>query len=567
MNVTTAIGDREVQASLAAAEASPALNTGEVALLEPLGRRRSASRGEVLFRAGDADYDFYVVIDGSVAVVDQHGDVERTLASHGPGEFVGELGLLTGGIAFASGVVAQQGELLEIPAAKLREVVEREPALSERILHALLVRRSLLIRAGGGVEVIGGRESSDTKRLRRFLRRNGVPHAVTDPRRDALAGKRLTAAGVPLANMPVVLQPRRRPLTNPTNAELARALGLEAAGPRTEPYDVLIIGAGPAGLAASVYAAADGLAAATIEVLAPGGQAGTSPKIENYLGFPAGVSGAELTQRALLQAVKFGAEFLLSRAVATMWPGPDGMLTIRLDDGTELLARAVIVATGARYRQLEVPGAARFQAFGLYYAATHLDADEWRGQEVIVVGGGNSAGQAALSLTEYASRVHLLVRRPELSETMSRYLIERIAANDRVELATSTQIRELVGEDELAEVVVERSSDGRTRRLPVRAVFALLGAEPRTGCLPPTIEKDRRGFVLTGEDVSAATRHAPPWTTLQRRPGPLETSVPDVFAVGDVRAGSVKRVAAAVGDGATASRTVRERLIPTASPA
>jgi thioredoxin reductase (NADPH) len=562
MTAKTAVGRSDGHRSQAAAEASPVLGPQEIALLEPLGQARSVTRGDMLFDAGDSEYDFFVVIEGSVAVVDRHAELERILARHGPRELVGELALLTGGIAYASAVVTRDGELLQIPSVRLRDVIAREPALSERIVHALLLRRSLLMSAGGGVEVIGHREASDTKRLRQFLRRNGVPHVVADPSDDPRIRHRLVKADMALEDIPVVLRARGRPLANPTNAQLAGALGLAGSAPRKEPYDLVIIGSGPAGLAASVYAAADGLAAATIEALAPGGQAGTSPRIENYLGFPAGLSGAELTQRALIQAVKFGADFLLPRAAVTLRSGPDGSHDIGLDDGTDLLARAVVVATGARYRQLEVPGADRFQAFGLYYAATHLDADEWRGQEVIVVGGGNSAGQAALSLTAYASRVYLLVRRPELSATMSRYLIERIGADDRIELMTSTLIRELVGEAKLEEVVVERS-DGHTRRLFVHAVFALLGGVPRTGWMPLTIERDERGFVRTGEDVSSGARTSPPWSELGRSPAPLETSVPGVFAAGDVRAGSVKRVAAAVGDGATASRIVRERLVPT----
>jgi thioredoxin reductase (NADPH) len=560
MNVSGAVDDKASRAMEISADASPGLGPSEIALLQPLGHRRAVRAGEVLFEAGDAEYDFYVVIDGRVAVLDVHDDVQRTLAEHGPGEFVGDLSLLTGGIVFATAAVLQDGELLQIPAAGLRAVVEREPALSERILHALLLRRSLLIRDGGGVEILGSDRSPETKRLRRFLRRNSVPHAVSDPTRDGRAEARLARSGATLDLTPVVLQPRRAPLVNPTNAELADALGLEGPGPRTEPYDVVIIGSGPAGLAAAVYAAADGMTAGSVEALAPGGQAGTSPRIENYLGFPAGVSGAELTQRALIQAVKFGAEFLLSRAATSLCTREDGGHAIGLDDGSDLLARSVIVATGARYRKLDVPGAARFQAFGLYYAATHLDAHEWRGKEVIVVGGGNSAGQAALSLTAYASRVHLLVRRADLGETMSHYLIERIAANDRLTLATSTIVRELVGDAKLEAVVVE-GPDGLTRTLAVQAVFALLGAEPRTAWMPQTIERDGHGFLLTGEAVSSAARQAPPWTAIGRVPAPLETSVPGVFAVGDVRAGSVKRVAAAVGEGATASRAVRERLM------
>jgi thioredoxin reductase (NADPH) len=324
----------------------------------------------------------------------------------------------------------------------------------------------------------------------------------------------------------------------------------------------VIIGCGPAGLAASVYAATDGLAGGTVEALAPGGQAGTSPRIENYLGFPAGVSGAELTQRALLQAVKFGAEFLLPHAARTLRAEPNATLAIGLDDGSELTARAVIVATGARYRRLEVSGAARFEAFGLFYAATHLDAVGCRGKDVIVVRGGNSAGQAALSLTAYANRVHLIVRRADLSETMSHYLIERIAANERVTLVTSSQVVEFRGEDQL-EAAVVKGPNGDLHTLPVRAVYALLGADPHTEWLPDLVDRDQHGFVLTGEALPAPTLASAHWQALGRPPASLETSVPGVLAAGDVRSGSVKRVASAVGEGASASWIVRERLIPT----
>jgi thioredoxin reductase (NADPH) len=562
-NVTMGLSEEAGPDRTASVAAFPVLSAAQLASLQPLGQSRSVRRGEVLFQAGDADYDFFVVLDGVVAIVDDHEDQERTLATHAAGEFVGDLALLTGGIAFAAAVVREDGEILQMPAARLREVVEREPALSELILHALLLRRSLLIRAGGAIEIIGNPASAQTQRLRRFLRRNGVPHAVGDPLHDPAARRRLARAGATPEQTPVVLQARRAPLAKPTNAELARALGVDGGGPRSEPYDLVIVGSGPAGLAASVYAAADGLAAATVEVLAPGGQAGTSPRIENYLGFPAGVSGAELTQRALIQAVKFGAEFLLSRAATALSERPDGLYAIRLDDGSDVQARSVIVATGARYRRLDVPGAERFEAFGLYYAATHLDAADCRGQEVIVVGGGNSAGQAALSLTAYASRVHLIVRRPELSATMSRYLIERIAASERIVLATSSRIRQLLGDSKLEAVVVD-SGDGSARTLPVRAIFALLGADPRTGWMPQDLERDTHGFVLTGEDIAAAARRSPRWSMLGRAPAALETSLPGVLAAGDVRAGSVKRVAAAVGDGASASRVLRERIVPRA---
>src|SRR5262245_2296102 len=328
-------------------DASPVLSERQIALLEPFGHRRRVRGGDVLFRVGDTEYDFHVVIDGLVAIVDEHDDGERTLVTHGPGEFVGDLALLTGGVAFAAAVVARPGELLRVPAARLREVMEDEPVLPELIVHALLVRRGLLIRDRGGVEIIGSPAARDTQRLRRYLRRNNVPHAVSDSRRDARALDRLTRAGATPEQMPVVLLSPRRSMANPPTSELARALGLAGGVPRTETYDLVIVGSGPAGLAASMYAAADGLSAATVEALATGGQAGTSPRIENYLGFPAGVSGAELTQRALLQAVKFGAEFLLSRAAVALGPAASGDHVVTLDDGAQLVARAVIAATGA----------------------------------------------------------------------------------------------------------------------------------------------------------------------------------------------------------------------------
>src|SRR5262245_25329621 len=464
-------------------DASPVLSDAQVARLGPYGQPRAVRRGEMPFRAGDAGFDFYVVVAGEVAIVDEHDGARRTLTTHGSGEFVGDLALLTGGIAFAAALVMRDGDLLQIPAVRLHEVIEEEPGLSDLILHALLVRRSLLIRDGGGVEVVGSPASPDTQRLRRFLRRNGVPHVVSDPGRDGRAEERLIRAGATPAQAPVVLLARGRPLAKPTTAALARALGIAGAAPRGEPYDLLIVGSGPAGLAASVYAAADGLTVATIEGLATGGQAGTSPRIENYLGFPAGVSGTELAHRALIQAVKFGAEFLLPRTAMALSEAPGDRYVIRLDDGAEAAAQAVIVATGATYRRLDVPGAARFEAFGLYYAATHLEADACRGSDVIVVRGGNSAGQAALSLAAYARRVHLLVRRAGLRATMARYLIDRIAASERVVLATSSRIVELVGDDRLEAAVVE-GPGGELRTLPARAVFALLGAEPRSAWLP-----------------------------------------------------------------------------------
>jgi thioredoxin reductase (NADPH) len=543
-------------------DVSPQLNDRQVEFLRSFGELQSVREGDVLFDAGDADYDFFLVLAGEVAIVDQLDDQPRTFAIHRRGEFAGDLALLTGGIAFATAVVRQDGEVLRVAAPRLREIVEQDPGLSDLILHALLLRRSRLISLGGGVEVIGSSASAETQRVRRFLRRNGIPHAISDPLRDTRANARLTGAGATLEDTPVVFRARARPLMRPSDAELARAVGIDGARPRTEPYDLVIVGSGPAGLAASVYATSDGLAAGTVEALAPGGQAGTSPRIENYLGFPAGVSGAELTQRALIQAVKFGAEFLLPRAAETLGPGPDGMHVIGLDDGSELIARHVILATGARYRRLEVPGATRFEAFGLFYAATHLDASGCREQEAVVVGGGNSAGQAALSLTRYASRVHLLVRRAELTATMSHYLIERIASNPRVALATSSRIVELLGDERLEAAVVE-GPDGQARTLRVGAVYALLGAEPRTEWLPDAIERDQHGFVLTGEALSGARLRSADWATAGRPAASLETSLPGVLAAGDVRAGSVKRVASAVGEGAAASRIVRERLIST----
>ena len=537
--------------------AFPRLSQGQIDALTAYGQRRRTETGEVLFREGDPSCDFFVILAGEVVIVEGYGSDERVISVHGPGRFLGELNLLTGQAVFVTAVVRQPGEVLIVPMERLHEVLARDSALADLILRAYLLRRFLLIELGTGFRIVGSRFSADTRRLREFAARNRLPHRFIDLEEDKVAEALLRQLGVNPEETPVVIWRTDRVLRNPSNGELAQLLGLRRPALSVEVADLIIVGAGPAGLAAAVYAASEGLATVVLDAVATGGQTATSPRIENYLGFPAGISGAELAERAVVQAEKFGAQIVVP-AEATALETGDGYHTVRMDDGTSIAAVAVLIATGARYRKLVVPRLEKLEGVSVYYAATSIEARVCVGGPVIVVGGGNSAGQAALFLAGHAERVTLVIR-SDFGKDMSRYLVDQLERHPDVEVLDHTEVRELIGDDVLQGVVVENNQTGARRTLNARALFVFIGAKPHVGWLGDQVVLDEHGFVVTGETATraGAAGHAPPSS---RPPFLLETSRPGVFAAGDVRSGSIKRVAAAVGEGSMAVRLVHERL-------
>jgi thioredoxin reductase (NADPH) len=535
--------------------AFPRLSEAQIEALAAHGHRRRTQPGEVLFREGDPSCDFFVILAGKVAIVAGYGEQEHVISVHGPGRFLGELNLLTGQTVFVTAVVREAGEVLVVPVERLRRLVTQDPALGDLILRAYLLRRSLLIELGTGFQIIGSRFLPDTRRLREIAARNRLPHQFIDLEQDKAAEALLRRLGVPPEETPVVVW-RDRVMRNPANAEFAHLLGLRRPTPGTTAHDMIIVGAGPAGLAAAVYGASEGLATVVLEAVAAGGQAGTSPRIENYLGFPAGISGAELAERAVIQAGKFGAEIIVpAQAIALEEAG--GRYAVRLDDGTSVAAVAVLIATGARYRRLAVPGLEEFEGVSVFYAATAVEARACMGGPVVIVGGGNSAGQAALYLAGHAARVYLLVRGDDLRQDMSRYLADQLQRDPNVEILRHTEVRELIADTELRGVIAEDSQTGERRTLEARALFVFIGADPQTRWLGDQLALDDDGFVLTGAVLTAAEgANWPPG----RPPSLLETSRPGVFAAGDVRSGSVKRVTAAAGEGSIAVRLVHQHL-------
>jgi thioredoxin reductase (NADPH) len=536
--------------------AYPRLSPEQIQALAALGERRETHACDVLYSAGETSCPFFVIVEGMVAVVECFGDDdERVVAVHGPGRFVGELGLLTGQPVFLTAVVREPGAVVCIPTERLRELVADDAALGDLILRALLLRRTILVGLGTGFRIIGSRYSPDTRRLREFAARNRLPHRWIDLEEDPGAERLLLALGVGPDETPVVILGSSLVLRNPSNQELARALGLLDPVEGEVSCDLLVVGAGPAGLAASVYGASEGLSTIALEGLAPGGQAGTSSRIENYLGFPAGISGAELAERAEIQARKFGACIEVSAEATAIEPRGGGY-AVTYGDGDCVQARSVVIATGVRYRRLPVARLEQFEGVSIYYAATIAEAHMCAGDPIVVVGGGNSAGQATLFLSEYVPLVHLVVREPDLSQSMSRYLADRIERTPNVMIHTSTEVRELMGSKTLEEVVVENNATGERETLEARSMFIFIGAKPHTGWLDGLVELDDGGYIRTGRDVVAAGNGE----RSGREPLLLESSQPGVFAVGDVRSGSIKRVATAVGEGSMAVRLVHEHL-------
>jgi thioredoxin reductase (NADPH) len=540
--------------------AYPRLTDQQIATLKTHGQVQQTQQGEVLFQEGDKTCDFFVILQGKVAIVEGFGYDDTVIGVHGPRRFLGELGLLTGEAIFVTAVVQQAGEVLAVPVVRLRQLVAQDTALGDLILRAYLIRRSVLIGLGTGFKIVGSRYSPDTRRLREFAVRNRLPHRWIDLEEDQQAEKLLDNLGIRPEETPVVIWGASCVMRNPTNVELARAIGLHVLSTGETACDLLVVGAGPAGLAAAVYGASEGLTTITLDAIATGGQAGTSPRIENYLGFPSGISGSELTERAVIQAEKFGAKVDVP-ARATGLDQVEGHYVVRLDSGTSIATRTVLIATGARYRKLSVPRLEEFEGISVYYAATQVEIQRCRNDYVIVVGGGNSAGQASLFLARSAERVQLLIRSGDLGADMSRYLVDQIKRNDRIDVFLHTEVRELIGEDGILEaVVVEDLQTGEQRRLPARALFVFIGAEPHVDWLGNQVALDDHGFILTGSDAARAAGLGTDRSDGGRPPLLLETTRPGVFAVGDVRSGSIKRVAAAVGEGAMAVRLVHEHL-------
>jgi thioredoxin reductase (NADPH) len=538
---------------------APTLREDQIEILERYGQTRKTEIGDVLFRAGDTQNDFIIVLEGEVEVVDDFAGDARTIGVFLAGRFLGELNMLTGQAMYLSAVVRKDGKVLTIPRERLKEVVTEEPNLSDIILKAFLARRSYMMRTGVGLRIVGSRHSSDATRLREFAARNRVPHVWIELEDDHEGEALLERFGAKPSETPVTIWQGKDVLKNPTNTELAGVIGLNVDAPRDRTYDLVVVGAGPAGLGASVYGASEGLSTLALESVALGGQAGTSSRIENYPGFPAGLSGFELASRILVQADKFGARTAVPQEAVGL-RRENGYYRIELSEGSEVAARSVIAASGARYRRLEVPRLGRFEGVSVHYAATQAEAQQCEGEEVAVVGGGNSAGQAALFLAGRTRRVYLLIRGDDLDRSMSRYLVDRVARAENVELLASTKVRELMGEDRLEGVVVEDNRSGTRRTLGARALFVFIGAEANTGWLEGSVELDERGFVLTGRELDGSALKEDSWQERSREPFLLETSLPGVFAVGDVRSGSIKRCASAVGEGSMAVRLVHQYL-------
>ncbi|HEX6747647.1 MAG TPA: FAD-dependent oxidoreductase [Longimicrobium sp.] len=532
--------------------AFPRLTHEQKMALCPLGHRRDMQAGEFLWRAGERGFGFFVVISGRVEILDTSGDEPRRVTIHEPGEFTGDVDVLTGRGSLVDARVIEPGEVLELDAAAVRRAVGELPEISEILLRAFLTRRTLLLSQGyQGIRIIGSRFSPEAHHLREFCSRNAIPYTWLDLEADPRADELLRAFGVGPEQTPIVIGRDGKWVSNPSPARLAHYMGLDVHVSPGDVYDLVVVGAGPAGLAASVYAASEGLRTLTLDGVAPGGQAGTSSRIENYLGFPTGISGADLARKALLQAQKFGAQISVPVSVAGLRL-EGGLRIVSLEDGTEVAARCLLVASGAEYRTLDVPGIRPMEGAGVYYAATEMEARLCGGDDAVIVGGGNSAGQAAMYLTRFARTVHVVIRGDDLGKSMSRYLVDRVENAQNVRVHRGCEVVAVEGNGALHGVTVRCADTGKEERIATRALFLFIGARPRTEWLRRCVELDRSGFVLTGQSLPPTAREHPVWRAAGRSPYFLETSLPGVFAAGDVRSGSVKRVASAVGEGSMA---------------
>ncbi len=537
----------------------PVLTPEQIDRIETHGIRGQASAGDILVQQGQQTTRFFVVLSGSLEVLQFSGIKESSIAVHGPGQFFGDVHLLSGRRSIVTARMKEPGEVIEVDRENLQSLIQTDSQIGDILMRAFILRRvELLNRGSGDVTLIGSNHSSDTLRIKTFLTGNSHPFGYVDLDTEKDIQALLDRFGVRVQDIPVLLCRGENVLRNPSNSDIAKCLGFNESIDQLPVRDVVIAGAGPAGLAAAVYAASEGLSALLMEVNAPGGQAGSSSKIENYLGFPTGVSGQELATRAYTQAEKFGAELLTARAAKRLACGSRPW-AIETDDGGKLVARAIIIATGAQYRKLDIPNIARFEGVGIYYGATSLESQLCQTDSVAIVGGGNSAGQAAVFLSQSVPHVHVVIRGPNLSDSMSRYLIRRIEDSDKITLHTNTEITRLEGEDHLERVSWRNRETGVEETHDVRHVFMMTGAVPNTHWLEECVVLDKNGFIKTGPDLSQEELAAARWP-LRRAPYLLETSLPGVFAVGDVRCGNVKRVASAVGEGSICIQMVHKVL-------
>jgi thioredoxin reductase (NADPH) len=537
----------------------PTLTPAQVERIAAHGHVRPIRAGEVLVEPGQQIVPFFVVRAGEIEIVRPSGATETLVVVYEPGQFTGEVNMLSGRPAMLRVRARESGEVIEVDRERLLALVQTDSELSELILRAFIVRRVELIAHGlGDVVLIGSNHCSETLRVKEFLTRNGHPYSYIDLDRDADVQDLLDRFHISPADVPVLICRGEVVLRSPTNQQIADCLGFNEAIDQTQNRDVVIVGAGPAGLAAAVYAASEGLDVLVLETNSPGGQAGSSSKIENYLGFPTGISGQALAGRAYNQAQKFGAQVIIAkgakRLVCDRKP-----YAIEMDADTRVPARTIIIATGAEYRVPTIENLSEFKGVGVYYGATFMEAQLCRGEEVVVVGGGNSAGQAAVFLAQTAKRVHMLVRAKGLAETMSRYLIRRIEQNPAIVLRTNTEIVALEGSNHLERVRWREDRTGKIEAYDMRHVFVMTGAIPSTEWLDGCVALDAKGFIKTGPDLSQEDLTAAQWP-LARAPHLLETSLPGVFAVGDVRGGNIKRVASAVGEGSIAISFVHRVL-------
>jgi thioredoxin reductase (NADPH) len=539
----------------------PTLTEAQIARIAKHGQYRSLQSGDVLLRAGQQEFPFFVVTDGELSVMRPSCDGEQLITTYRRGSFSGELNILAGRRPVATIRASTPGQVIEVSRDALLALVQTDAELSAILMRAFILRRSMLLDQGfGDVLILGSAYSPRTLQIREFLARNAHPATFIDLDRDAMAQEILDHFRVSSDEIPLVICRREVVLRDPTNAEVAECLGFNESIDVDEQHvrDVVIVGAGPAGLGAAVYAASEGLDVLMIEGNAPGGQAGSSMRIENYLGFPSGITGQELATRAFSQAEKFGAQLLIARSAVRLRCDARPF-AVEIDNGTRVSARTIIIATGAEYRGLPIENLSKWNGAGVYYLATPMEAQLCKGQTVMIAGGGNSAGQAAIYLAERASRVVMVVRKGELADSMSRYLVRRIEETPEIEVRTGCQVVAVEGDDHLEHVHCRDGSTGTEHVEAIRHLFVMTGAVPATKWLDGCIAVDDHGFIKTGPDLNREDLDAAQWP-LPRAPHLLETSLPGVFAVGDVRGGNIKRVASAVGEGAIAVAFVHQVL-------